>query len=469
MFTLAIVGRPNVGKSTFFNRLAGKKLAIVNDTPGVTRDWRQAEGFLFDRELLIIDTAGLEDKFDDSIEGRMRQQTEAALEHADAILFMIDGRTGVTPLDEHFAGWLRKRKKPMILAVNKCENEKVTRNAMGEAYGLGMGEPIAISSEHNIGMENIYEALSPYFPESDEIIEKTQDNKNEFKNLDNIEGIEDFIFEQEEDTSEKPLKLAIVGRPNVGKSTLLNAIVNEQRVMTGSEAGITRDAITVDWEFEGRNFKLVDTAGMRRKSRVQNEIERMSVEDAMRAIRLAQVVVLVIDGNAIFDKQDLQIAAHVIEEGRALIIAVNKWDIVGDRDDALVELKHKLKTSLAQVRDVPFVTVSALNGKNINRLLHSVLSTYTIWNKRINTGEINRWLRRVESKNPASLVSGRQNRLKYITQIKTRPPTFAIWVTKPDKLSPSYRRYIINSLRKDYDIPGVPIRLLVRKSKNPYA
>ena len=469
MFTLAIIGRPNVGKSTLFNRLAGKKLAIVDDTPGVTRDWREAEGMLFDQPLRIIDTAGLEDSFDQSIQGRMRQQTEAALEQADVILFMTDGRAGITPMDEHFAAWLRKQKKPMILALNKAENEKAVQAALGEAYSLGMGEPIAVSAEHGIGMEELYHALLPHFPEEQKESDTADENDYEFKNLDEIEGVENFEFKQEDDDPEKPLKLAIVGRPNVGKSTLLNSIVEEHRVMTGPEAGITRDAIAVDWDFEGRKFKLVDTAGIRRKSKVQDNIEKMSVEDSKRAIRLAQIVVLVIDANSPFDKQDLQIAAHVIDEGRALIIAVNKWDAVEDRKDTLEEIKHKLESSLAQVRDVPFVTISALNGKNINRLLHSVLGTYTTWNKRINTGEMNRWLARMESKNPAPLISGRQNRLKYITQIKTRPPTFALWVTRPDKLAPAYRRYIINGLREDYDIPGVPIRLLVRKSKNPYA
>lgn len=469
MFTLAIIGRPNVGKSTLFNRIAGKKLAIVDDTPGVTRDWREAEGQLFDRTFRIIDTAGLEESFDDSIQGRMRKQTEAALLESDSILFIVDGRSGITPMDRHFAGWLRKQKKPVILAVNKCESSKAVQNALGEAYALGFGEPLELSAEHGVGMEDLYHALSPYFPEEDEGLHGEEDDRNEFEKLDDIEGDEDFEFEQEEDDPEKPIKIAIVGRPNVGKSTLLNSIVNDHRVMTGPEAGITRDAITVNWEYEGRPFKLVDTAGIRRKSKVQDAIEKMSVEDSLRAIRLAQVVILVIDGNAIMEKQDLQIAEHIIEEGRALVVAVNKWDAVDDRDEALEDLKHKMASSLAQLKDISYMTISALNGKNINKLLDSVLYTYGIWNKRIGTGEMNRWLAAMESKNPAPLISGRQNRLKYITQIKTRPPTFALWVTRPDKLPDSYRRYIINGLRRDYKIPSVPIRLLVRKSKNPFA
>ncbi|MCB1532830.1 MAG: ribosome biogenesis GTPase Der [Alphaproteobacteria bacterium] len=469
MFSLAIIGRPNVGKSTLFNRLAGKKLAIVDDTPGVTRDWREAEGHLFDRTMRIIDTAGLEENFDDSIQGRMRRQTEAALAQADAILFVIDGREGLTPMDQHFAGFLRRQKKPIILAVNKCENQKTSISGVGEAYALGFGEPIPISAEHGVGMEDLYHALSPHFPDEDEEEEALAEDNENFDNIDVIEGDEDFEFEQEEDDPERPIKIAIVGRPNVGKSTLLNAIVQDERVMTGPEAGITRDAITVDWQYEGRKFKLVDTAGMRRKSRVQDNIERMSVDDTLRAIRLAQVVILVLDGNAIFEKQDLQIAEHIIDEGRALVVAVNKWDCVEDRTDAREELEHKFETSLAQTKDVPYATISALNGKNIDKVLYKALQTYDVWNKRVPTGRLNRWLAMMESRNPAPLVAGRQNRMKYIAQIKTRPPTFALWVSRPDKLPAAYKRYIINGLRKDYDIPGVPIRLLVRRSKNPYA
>ncbi|GJL85482.1 MAG: GTPase Der [Micavibrio sp.] len=467
MFTLAIIGRPNVGKSTLFNRFAGKQLAIIDDTPGVTRDWREAEGNLFDRDFRIIDTAGLEESFDDSIQGRMRQQTEAALKQTDVVLFIIDGREGVTPIDEHFAQWLRKQKKPVILAVNKCENDKVTGTAVGEAYSLGLGEPVAISASHGTGLEDIYELLTPHFPEEEEP-EEEDEKKDSLDNLDDIEGDEDFEFDQEEDDPDKPVKIAIVGRPNVGKSTLLNSIVNDHRVMVGPEAGITRDAITVDWTYEDRPFKLVDTAGMRRKAKVQNNIEKMSVEDSLRAIRLAQVVVLVLDGNEIFDKQDLQIAAHVINEGRALVVAVNKWDAVKDKKEALETLEDKLEHSLAQIKDVRFTTISALNGKNIDKLLKEVLHTYELWNKRIPTGGLNRWLQAMESKNPAPLVSGRRNRVKYIAQIKTRPPTFALWASQPKKLPPAYRRYIINGLRRDFNIPAVPIRLLVRASKNPY-
>ncbi len=469
MLRLAIIGRPNVGKSTIFNKLAGKRLAIVNDTPGVTRDWRETEGDLFGQPLIIIDTAGLEEAFDDSIQGRMRKQTEAALNEADAILFVIDGREGVTPADEHFAAFLRKQKKPIILAVNKCENIKATAAGLGESYGLGFGDPVSMSAEHAMGFDDLFTALHPYFPEEVKEVEEEDHDRINFAALDDIEGAEDFVFEQEEDDPEKPIKIAIVGRPNVGKSTLLNAILEEQRVMTGPEAGITRDAITVDWEYEGRKFKLVDTAGLRRKAKVVDFIEKMSAEDSFRAIRLAQIVILVVDGNDQLEKQDLQIAEHVINEGRALVVAVNKWDIVKDRSKTLDDIKHTLATSMSQTKDMQFATISAKNGKNISKLFYKALQTYETWNKRVGTGGLNRWLARMESQNPAPLVSGRHNRLKYITQIKTRPPTFAVWVSRPKELPDSYKRYIVNGLRRDFDIPSVPLRLLVRASKNPYA
>ena len=468
MFTLAIVGRPNVGKSTLFNRLAGKRLAIVDDTPGVTRDWREAGAELYGHTFKIIDTAGLEENFDDSIQGRMRRQTESALAKADAVLFVVDGRSGLTPMDEHFAGWLRRQGKPVILAVNKAEHEKAVTTTIGESYSLGLGEPVIISSAHGTGMEDLFHALDPYFEDENDDANDNDRGEENFDHLDDIEGQEEYEFEQEDDDPEKPIKIAIVGRPNVGKSTLLNAIVKEQRVMTGPEAGITRDAIAVDWEYDGRPFRLVDTAGMRRKSKVINAIEKMSVEDSMRAVRLAQLVVLVIDANMPLEKQDLHIAGHIVEEGRAMVIAVNKWDTIREKSEFIDEMKYKLETSLAQVKDVRFVPISALNGKNIEKLLKASLDTYEFWNSRVSTGKLNRWLAGLESRNPAPLVGGRPNRLKYIAQIKTRPPTFALWVSQPKELPQSYRRYIINALRQDYDIQSVPIRLLVRASKNPY-
>ncbi|USO03888.1 MAG: ribosome biogenesis GTPase Der [Rhodospirillales bacterium] len=469
--TIAIVGRPNVGKSTLFNRLAQKKLAIVDDTPGVTRDWREAEGYLLDQPVLVMDTAGLEEAFDQSIEGRMRRQTDEALRRADAILFLIDGREGLTPMDEHFANYLRKQKKPVILAVNKCENDKATIAAIAEAHALGFGDPIPLSAAHGHGIEDIYQAFEPYFPGTEE--EEGEEEDSFFpglENLDDLEGNEAFDFAalaMEEET-DKPIKIAIVGRPNVGKSTLLNALLKDNRVMTGPEAGITRDAIAVDWTFEDRKIKLVDTAGLRRKSKVDHNIEKMAVEDTLRAIRLAQVVILVIDTPALFEKQDLQIAEHILNEGRAMIVALNKWDLIENKEETLAEIKYQMEQSLAQVKDIPSVSISALNGKNLHILMREILKTYTLWNKRVPTGKLNRWLAAKESQLPAPLVQGKQNRLKYITQINIRPPTFALWVSRPQKLPDAYKRYILNSLREDFDIPGIAVRLLVRASKNPY-
>lgn len=469
-FTLAIVGRPNVGKSTLFNRLAQKRLAIVDDTPGVTRDWREAPGHLFDQSFRILDTAGLEENFDDSIQGRMRRQTEQALKQADVILFMIDGRAGLTPIDEHFAAFLRKQAKPVILGVNKCESEKASLSGLAESYKLGFGEPLALSAEHDIGMAELYQALQPYFTGADDVSAADNDEDDmDDKALDAIEGDLEFELHEETPDTDKPIKIAIIGRPNVGKSTLLNALIKDNRVMTGPEAGITRDAIAVDWVYKDTRIKLVDTAGMRKKARVDDQIEKMSVEDTLRAIRLAQIVILVIDANAPFEKQDLQIADHVINEGRALIIAVNKWDSVLDKENLLDTIRYKLDTGLAQVKKLPFVTISALNGRNLNLLMDRILLTYTIWNRRVRTGKLNRWLAARESQNPAPLVDGRANRLKYIAQINTRPPTFALWVSQSKDLPGSYRRYLANGLREDFDLPGVPVRLLIRTSKNPYS
>lgn len=470
MFTLAIIGRPNVGKSTLFNRLAGKKLAIVNDTPGITRDWREAEGSLFGNQLRIIDTAGLEESFDDSIEGRMRRQTEAAMAEADAALFLIDGRAGIMPLDEHFARWLRKQKIPVVLGINKCENEKAAQAAIGESYALGLGEPVILSAEHGIGMDLLHDALKDLFPDKRKQGGEEEGVEDILPDLDAIEGDEnyDFAADAPEEPEENPIKIAIAGRPNVGKSTLLNALLGSERVMTGPEAGITRDAIAVRWEYKGRPFRLADTAGLRKKAKVVDEIERMSTEDTLRAIRLAQVVILVVDAAVMLEKQDLTIAQHVMEEGRALVIAVNKWDMVEDAKEALQKLRDRLDMSLAQARGVPVVTLSALTGKNVTKIMDAALRAYETWNKRVPTGKMNRWLGMMESRNPAPMVNGRPNRLKYITQVKSRPPTFALWVSQAGDMDDSYKRYLINGLRDDFDLPGVPVRLLVRASRNPY-
>ncbi|NCC21391.1 MAG: ribosome biogenesis GTPase Der [Alphaproteobacteria bacterium] len=471
MFTIAIVGRPNVGKSTLFNRLAKKKLAIVDDTPGVTRDWREAEGWLLGEPVRIIDTAGLEESFDESIQGRMRRQTEHALEHADAVLFVVDGRAGLTPTDGHFATWVRKTGKPVALAVNKCENEAAAEAGMAEAWSLGLGEPIPISAAHGHGIEDIYHAFAPYFPpdepETASVAAASQEGRGEGDSgLDAIEGVEDFEFEDVEE--EKAVKIAIVGRPNVGKSTLLNAILKDERVMTGPEAGVTRDAIAVDWDYDGRKVRLVDTAGLRRKSKIDRKLERMAVEDSMRAIRLAQVVVLVVDGNMALEKQDLAIAQHIIEEGRAMVLAVNKWDSVGEKKEILLDIDYKLQHSLAQLKNVPMLTLSALKGTNIDKLMRTVLDAYGTWNARIPTAKLNRWLAMATQAYPPPLSQGRPNKVRYMTQIKTRPPTFAVWVSRPQDFPDTYRRYLINGLREQFGIGSVPVRLLVRTSKNPY-
>ena len=446
-FTVAIIGRPNVGKSTLFNRLVGKRLALVDDTPGVTRDRREGEARIADLTFRVIDTAGLEDRADDSLEARMRRQTERALEASDLILLMIDARAGVTPMDEHFADWVRHREKPIVLVANKCESG-VADSDVYESYALGVGDPVAISAEHGEGMADLFSA----------ILAAAEG-----------EGLETEVPEADA-MGEGPLHLAVIGRPNTGKSTLVNRLIGEDRLLTGPEAGITRDSIAVDWNYDGRALRLVDTAGLRRRARVADKLEKLSAGDTLRTIRFANVAVLMLDATVMLEKQDLTIARQVIEEGRALVIAANKWDLVENRDEALRTLRDRLQTSMPQVRGIPVVTISALEGRNLDRLMQSVFSIYEVWNRRVATAQLNRWLELALDAHPPPLgASGRRIRLRYMTQVKARPPTFAIWASRPQDLPESYRRYLINGLREDFKLDGVPIRVQFRRGKNPYA
>ena len=441
--TVAIIGRPNVGKSTLFNRLVGKRLALVDATPGLTRDRREGPARLGDLDFTVIDTAGLEDVAGDVLEARMLAQTERALDGADVALLLIDARAGVTPLDRHFADWLRRRDQTSVVVANKCEGGAGAAGLI-EAYALGLGDPIPVSAEHGEGMGDLYDVLVPF-----------------------VDGADKTVAPGEADAG--PLHLAIVGRPNVGKSTLVNRLLGEERVVTGPESGITRDAVSVPWTYRGQAIRLIDTAGLRRKSRVAGRPEGLSSADALRAIRYAQVVVLVLDAQAAMERQDLTIARQVIDEGRALLVAVNKWDLVGDAKAVLGRLDDRLERSLTQARGIPILTLSALTGKGVGKMLPAVLDTYEVWNRRIPTGRLNQWLAEVIEHHPPPLTGGRTIRLRYVTQAKARPPTFVLFASRPAQLPESYLRYLANSLRQTFDLPGVPIRLFARKGKNPYA
>ncbi len=437
---LAIVGRPNVGKSTLFNRLAGKKLAIVHDRPGVTRDRRFATGTIGDIDLELIDTAGFEDVDDESLESRMRAGTERAIDECDVALFLIDAREGVTPLDEIFAEILRKRDKPVILAANKTEGNAGQSGAL-DAFRLGLGEPIQISAEHGEGIADLYEAIAPFEAEIDE----------------------------DADDPDKPIRIAIVGRPNAGKSTLVNRLVGEDRLLTGPEAGITRDAVSVDWTWEGRNIRLVDTAGLRRKARVQESLEKLSTGDTIRAITFAEVVVLVMDADQAFETQDLQIADLVEREGRALVFCLAKWDLVDEPQARLKELTETAERMLPQVRGTPVVALSAETGRGVERLLPAVLKTHANWSTKVKTRDLNDWLALAVQRHPPPAVDGRRIKPKYMAQTKARPPTFVLFASRAQHLPDSYRRYLINSLRESFDLPGVPIRITIKSGSNPYA
>ena len=441
--TVAIVGRPNVGKSTLFNRLVGKRLALVDDRPGVTRDRREGEALLLGLDFRVIDTAGFEDEDPQTLPGRMRAQTEAAVREADAALFLVDARDGLTPLDEEIGRWLRAESTPVIVVANKAEG-RAAESGIFEAFRLGLGEPVALSAEHGEGLADLFEALRPHVEH------------------------EHFEDEGEEGERHEPLKLAVVGRPNAGKSTLVNRMIGEERMITGPEAGITRDSISLDWQWDGRPVRLVDTAGLRKRAKVEDKLERLSAADTKRAIDFSEVVVLLLDATRGLEAQDLRIAAQVIEEGRGLIIAVNKWDVAEHASALFNGIKAALDEGLAQLRDVPLLTVSARTGKGIDTILKVAFELREAWGRRVPTGELNRWFEAAIEANPPPAPKGKRIKLRYITQVKSRPPSFVIFGNRTDELPESYRRYLLNALRRDLKLGAVPLRLELRGRGNPF-
>lgn len=440
--TVAIVGRPNVGKSTLFNRLVGKRVALVDDRPGVTRDRREGEAKLLGLDFRVIDTAGFEDRDPDTLPGRMRQQTEAAVREADAALFMIDAREGITPVDEEIGRWLRAESTPVIVVANKAEGSAAESGIL-DAYRLGLGEPLAISAEHGEGVADLFQALQPH--------------------------VEHEHFDPDGDEErEHPLKLAIVGRPNAGKSTLVNKMIGEERMITGPEAGITRDSISLRWEWEGHPVQLVDTAGLRKRAKIEDKLERLSAADTRRAIDYAEVVVLLLDATRGLESQDLKIAAQVIDEGRGLIIALNKWDVAEHASSLFNGVKAALAEGLAQLREVPLLTVSAKTGKGIDTILKVAFELRDAWSKRVPTGELNRWFESAVDANPPPAPKGQRIKLRYITQVKTRPPSFVVFGNRTDELPESYRRYLLNALRRELKLGPVPLRLDFRGRGNPF-
>jgi GTPase len=465
-FTVAIVGRPNVGKSTLFNRLVGKKLALVDDMPGVTRDRRPGDAKLVDLRFRIIDTAGLEDAGPETLEGRMRAQTEAAIDEADLSLFVVDAKMGLTHVDKTLANMLRKRGKPVVLVANKSE-AKGSDGGFYDAFTLGLGEPVPISAEHGQGMIDLRDAIVEALGEERAFPDEDDDDVAEtdisLKPTDDED--EDELSHYDET---KPLRVAIVGRPNAGKSTLINRFLGEDRLLTGPEAGITRDSISVEWDWRGRIIKMFDTAGMRRKARVIEKLEKLSVADALRAIRFAETVVIVFDATIPFEKQDIQIVDLVLREGRAAVLAFNKWDLVEDPQALLAELREKTERLLPQARGIRAVPMSGQTGYGLEKLMQSITDTDRVWNKRISTAKLNRWLDSQTTQHPPPAVSGRRLKLKYMTQVKARPPAFMISCTRPDSVPESYIRYLTNGLRADFEMPGVPIRIHLKAAENPF-
>jgi GTP-binding protein len=469
-FTLAIVGRPNVGKSTLFNRLVGRKLALVDDQPGVTRDLREGDAKLFDLRFTVIDTAGLEEVTDDSLQGRMRRLTERAVDMADISLFLIDGRIGVTPSDETFADILRRKGKKVILGVNKAEGKAGDAGAL-EGWSLGLGEPIRLSAEHGEGLDDLYNLLLPF---ADEFAEREAENAP-LVDVDLPEEIPEPEDGAAEDLSWQPsdahpLQIAVIGRPNAGKSTLINKILGYDRLLTGPEAGITRDAISVRTDWHGTPTRIFDTAGMRKRGKVVEKLEKLSVADGLRAVRFAEVVVVLLDVEIPFETQDLRIADYAETEGRAVVVAVNKWDLEGEKQEKLAELKEMFERLLPQLRGAPLITVSGKTGRGLDRLREAILSAHAVWNRRIPTARLNSWLGAMTEAHPPPAPGGKRIKLRYMTQVKTRPPGFIVMCSHPEDLPDSYRRYLVNGLRDHFDLPGTPIRLTFRSqgAKNPF-
>jgi GTP-binding protein len=450
-FTIAIIGRPNVGKSTLFNRLVGQKLALVDDEPGVTRDRREGEARLGDLDFTVIDTAGLDEGEKGSLTARMQEQTEAAIKLADALMFVVDARAGLTPTDRAFAAFARRANKPVLLLANKSEGKQGDAGAM-EAYALGLGDPIQVSAEHGEGMGELYQALRALLPAPSE---ETDDEADD--------------AEDGEEAGKRPIRVAIVGRPNAGKSTLINHLLGEERLLTSPEAGTTRDSIAVDIDWKGVGLRVFDTAGLRRRSRIEEKLEKLSVADALRAVRFAEVVVLLMDAQHRFEEQDLRIADLIEREGRALVIAVSKWDLIEGKPGQITALRTDADHWLPQVVGVPIVAVSGFTGEGVDRLMQAIQSAYAVWNKRVPTSALNRWFEGAISANPPPAVSGRRLKLNYITQTKARPPSFVLFCSRADAVPQSYLRYLTNSIREAFDLPGTPVRITLREKQNPFA